>query len=80
MKKDYSSAPSDIYSLGIVFWQIFSYGINPTSEAKYLIKPQNCTQELFSIMQDCWKEGTSERPEARTLLDKLKEIQQTTKK
>ena len=76
----YASPPSDIYSLGVVLWQIFSYGMDPTSEVKYLNKPQICTPELFSIIQDCWNENTSERPEARTVFDKLQQIQQSTKK
>lgn len=69
------SAQSDIYSFGIVLWEIFSdaktpFEDIPNSEARKLIlsgqrpkRPQNCPEGAWAIMNNCWNQDPEKRPE-----------------
>jgi tyrosine kinase receptor 1 len=64
---------SDIWSLGVVIWEIYSdgdvpYKDHPESHFKEslknglrLQKPKNCDEATYKIMSDCWKEKKDER-------------------
>ena len=67
---------SDIWSFGIVLWELFSSGAQPyytlsneevvdyvTSE-KVLRCPVDCPSELYDLMLDCWATNPDERPTA----------------
>ncbi|KAK2170645.1 hypothetical protein LSH36_1g02002 [Paralvinella palmiformis] len=78
------STKSDVWSLGVVFWEIFSGGDRPygslTGEqsAVYIMeggrleKPAGCPVDLFSLMKVCWRELPEDRPSFTALYDKLK--------
>ncbi|XP_022089777.1 tyrosine kinase receptor Cad96Ca-like [Acanthaster planci] len=77
---------SDIWSFGILMWEIVTYGSTPypgmsAREVSNRLKvgyrmerPEHCSPELYSVMQACWDDNPKKRPSFRTLsldLEKL---------
>ena len=70
------SVQSDIWSFGIVLWEIFSSGIQPycalsneevvehVSKGNLLQCPSGCPRELYHLMIRCWASEPNERPTA----------------
>lgn len=79
----YSSA-SDIWSFGIVMWEVFSYGLQPhfgysnqeviirIRSGQHLPCPDGCSMAVYSVMKECWIEDPAKRPGFQKLLDSLK--------
>ncbi|KAJ6637915.1 Tyrosine kinase receptor Cad96Ca [Pseudolycoriella hygida] len=80
------SVKSDIWSFGILMWEIVTLGSTPypgiaaadvmrkVRDGYRLEKPEHCRRELYNIMYYCWAEDFNERPsfsELVQLLDKL---------
>ena len=71
---------SDIWSYGIVLWEIVTYGATPYPgiapeklfsllQAGYRMdKPSNCSDELYSVMLKCWRDDPLQRPSFRELV------------
>ncbi|XP_060748151.1 ephrin type-A receptor 7-like isoform X1 [Tachysurus vachellii] len=69
----YSSA-SDVWSFGIVMWEVMSYGERPywdmgsqdvikaIEDGFRLPAPLNCPSSLHQLMLDCWQKDRTERP------------------
>ncbi|KAL4238511.1 hypothetical protein ACF0H5_003219 [Mactra antiquata] len=69
----YSSA-SDVWSYGILLYEIVTLGASPypeLSNTELLLslkngyrmkKPDNCTQDIYDIMKNCWQEVPEQRP------------------
>ncbi len=63
------SAASDVWSFGILLWEIWSYAELPykgwnnkkvteqVSAGYRLPKPPNCPDEIFKIMIECWNKN-----------------------
>lgn len=64
---------SDIWSFGIVLWEIFTFGKQPfyefsnheviveIIEGRLLKKPKMCPQPIYEIMIRCWEKEPSKR-------------------
>lgn len=78
------STKSDVWSLAVVFWELFSQGQLPYGhlseqetalhivEKGRLGKPAECETFMFSIMQQCWRYRASARPTFCMLENKVK--------
>ncbi|OXB77343.1 UNVERIFIED_CONTAM: hypothetical protein H355_002335 [Colinus virginianus] len=80
------SSASDVWSYGIVMWEVLAYGerpywnmtnrdvINSVEEGYRLPAPMGCPTALHQLMLDCWQKDRSERPRFSQIvgiLDKL---------
>ena len=77
---------SDVWSLGVVLYEIVTYGRFPypgMTNAEVLEKiqtgyrmgcPPNCPKQLHDIMLDCWREEPANRPTFETLQWQLEEF------
>ena len=78
------SKQSDVWSFGIVLWEIFSSGAQPyytlsneevieyVSDEKVLRCPTSCPSEIYDLMVDCWATTPEDRPTASDLHTALK--------
>uniref|UniRef100_A0A669BR37 receptor protein-tyrosine kinase n=1 Tax=Oreochromis niloticus TaxID=8128 RepID=A0A669BR37_ORENI len=80
------TSASDVWSYGIVMWEVMSYGERPywemsnqdvikaVEESYRLPGPMDCPEALYHLMMDCWQRERSNRPkfdEIVCLLDKF---------
>uniref|UniRef100_A0A3P8U4V2 receptor protein-tyrosine kinase n=1 Tax=Amphiprion percula TaxID=161767 RepID=A0A3P8U4V2_AMPPE len=68
------SSASDVWSFGIVMWEVMSYGERPywdmgnqdvikaIEDGFRLPAPVNCPPHLHQLMLDCWQKDRTERP------------------
>jgi len=78
------STKSDVWALGIVFWEVFSKGARPFSlfsgeqtamyvtEGGRLDKPPGCPVDIYEVMKSCWLEDPDDRPSFHDLAETLK--------
>uniref|UniRef100_A0A914EC35 Protein kinase domain-containing protein n=1 Tax=Acrobeloides nanus TaxID=290746 RepID=A0A914EC35_9BILA len=77
------SVKSDVWSYGLLLFEIYSFGEAPfsTVDTKDMLrhlqdggrpeKPEFCSLEIYEILQDCWAENPEERPTFQELLTKF---------
>ncbi|XP_043566389.1 tyrosine-protein kinase SRK3-like isoform X2 [Chiloscyllium plagiosum] len=80
------SIKSDVWSYGILLYEIVTYGKDPyermtNTEAMDQINrgyrmpcPSSCTQDVYGIMLRCWNESEESRPSFSTLFDELNSL------
>ncbi|XP_012285404.1 tyrosine-protein kinase receptor torso isoform X1 [Orussus abietinus] len=80
---------SDVWSFGILLWEIVTLGCNPypgtsTSRVLRLLKsgyrmerPQNCGVELYNMMLACWRSRPKDRPTFTELKQSLEKMLHT---
>ena len=74
---------SDVWSFGVVVWEVFSYGRAPfgnltavevgraLESGSRLERPVDCPVQVFSIAETCWALSPDARPSFRELGQRL---------
>lgn len=77
---------SDVWSYGILLWEISTLGGTPypgtkNSELRSLLetgyrleRPQSCSEELYLLMLNCWEEDPRKRPTFDQMMASLEEL------
>ncbi|KAJ1176625.1 hypothetical protein NDU88_001896, partial [Pleurodeles waltl] len=83
------STASDVWSFGIVMWEVMSYGERPywdmsnqdvvkaIEDGFRLPAPMNCPTSLHQLMLDCWQKDRNERPKFSHIHNILSKLVQT---
>ncbi|XP_003747397.1 fibroblast growth factor receptor 2-like [Galendromus occidentalis] len=78
------SSMSDVWSFGVLVWEVMSFGGTPYSclahaenlfdflkAGKRLEKPVECPDEIYGLMLACWNESSHARPSFSHLVERL---------
>ncbi|XP_075901573.1 inactive tyrosine-protein kinase transmembrane receptor ROR1 isoform X3 [Nelusetta ayraudi] len=78
------STDSDIWSFGVVLWEVFSYGLQPyygfsNQEVMEMVRkrqllpcPEDCPPRFYGLMTECWQEGPSRRTRFKDMHARLR--------
>eukprot|EP00117_Sycon_ciliatum_P026612 scpid71116/ scgid21808/ Fibroblast growth factor receptor 4 len=79
---------SDVWSLGVVLWEIATLGCTPYPEIETknlypciasgyrMDEPRACPEGLYDIMVECWNDTPDDRPSFVELVDDLEDLMQ----
>ncbi|XP_049870102.1 tyrosine kinase receptor Cad96Ca [Pectinophora gossypiella] len=83
---DIFSVKSDIWSFGVLLWEIVTLGSTPypglsasdvmrkVREGHRLEKPEHCRRELYNIMFYCWEVDPTNRPDFKEVVAMLERL------
>ncbi|XP_030018613.1 tyrosine-protein kinase TXK isoform X2 [Sphaeramia orbicularis] len=83
------SSKSDIWSFGVVMWEIYSEGrtpfdkrsnlevVNDITRGIRLYRPHRASQPLYAIMYRCWHEKPQGRPSFSEVLEEIRKLAET---
>src|SRR5436190_453160 len=81
---------SDVWSFGVLMWEITSLGERPyptrtneeamqyVYEGGRLPKPLNCPQKLYDLMLNCWAHRAGNRPPFKECLQEIESLRSNT--
>ncbi|CAG5094518.1 Oidioi.mRNA.OKI2018_I69.XSR.g13632.t1.cds [Oikopleura dioica] len=80
------SVKSDVWSFGVLFWEVSSYGLQPypgidianvfsmLENGKRLDQPDNCPRDSYDLMKKCWLWEPDHRPSFSSLYERLLQL------
>lgn len=81
---------SDVWSFGVLLWEMFSYGSQPyhgrtnpeviemIRDRKLLSCPSHCPKRIYALMCSCWQELSEQRPTFTDLMANLRQLEDKT--
>ncbi|XP_038062791.1 tyrosine-protein kinase receptor Tie-1-like [Patiria miniata] len=83
---DVYTTESDVWSFGILLWEIVTLGARPyplmktktmmsqLQQGYRMPKPQHCKKQLYDMMCSCWQESPKDRPSFQSLYRQLDDM------
>eukprot|EP00045_Choanoeca_perplexa_P016149 m.213965 g.213965 ORF g.213965 m.213965 type:complete len:1371 (+) comp17183_c0_seq4:189-4301(+) len=84
------SVGSDIFSFGVILWEIFTFAAKPwgslgsaeiaqlvEAQGAVLTQPVSCPSNIYKVMKSCWKPVAEVRPTPKLIIDRLDDILDT---
>ncbi|XP_022804070.1 tyrosine-protein kinase receptor torso-like isoform X1 [Stylophora pistillata] len=84
--KQIFTSKSDVWSYGVVMWEIATVGGSPyplltnrelmrrLKTGYRMEKPDFCSDQVYSLTLDCWKQNQDERPSFQEMVGRLEEL------
>ena len=82
------SVYSDIWSYGVVLWEVFTFGAQPYDKlsnaqvaqsilnGQFLPQPDRCPESVYALMLKCWLKQPSKRPWFSVISKELTDLTQ----